>query len=125
MSLQSFLEMKVTDFDAQVQSMNRWMYDSEKLINSLHVGMDPNEVSKRVQQIKVGELSLPVLPISKGDKNELPIYSWESLLIKRTSKRSFVVLELVPKRWKGPLCCPGFPRKTWQTPMACRETTLL
>ena len=62
-SLQSFLEMKVTDFDAQVQSINRWMNDSEKLINSLHVGMDPNEVSKRVQQIKVGELCSPLLPI--------------------------------------------------------------
>jgi len=33
------------------------MTDSEKIINSLHVGMDPNEVSKRLQQIKVGELS--------------------------------------------------------------------
>lgn len=55
MPLQTFLEMKVTDFDAQVQSMNRWMNDSEQLINSLHVGMDPNEVSNRVQQIKVGE----------------------------------------------------------------------
>ena len=66
MSLQSFLEMKVTDFDAQVQSINRWMNDSEKLINSLHVGMDPNEVSKRVQQIKVGELCPPLLPIWKG-----------------------------------------------------------
>lgn len=62
-SLQSFLEMKVTDFDGQVQSMNRWMNDSEKLINSLHVGMDPNDVSKRVQQIKVGELCPPLLPI--------------------------------------------------------------
>ena len=64
--LQSFLEMKMTDFDAQVQSMNRWMNDSEKLVNSLHVGMDPNEVSKRVQQIKVGELCLRPLPLSKA-----------------------------------------------------------
>lgn len=65
MPLQTFLEMKVTDFDAQVQSMNRWMNDSEQLINSLHVGMDPNEVSNRVQQIKVGEWCPPLLPISK------------------------------------------------------------
>jgi len=56
----------MTDFDAQVQSMDHWMNDSEKVINSLHVGMDPNEVSKRVQQIKVGELCPSLLPISKG-----------------------------------------------------------
>ena len=36
--------------------MNLWMNDTEKLVNSLHVGMDPNEVSKRVQQIKVSDL---------------------------------------------------------------------
>lgn len=65
MSLQSFLELKMTDFDAHVQSMNSWMNDTEKLINSLHVGMDPIEVSKRVQQIKVGELCPSPLPISK------------------------------------------------------------
>lgn len=56
MFLQSFLEMKMNDFDAKVQSMNRWMDDSEKLINSRHVEMDPNEVTKRVLQIKVGQL---------------------------------------------------------------------
>lgn len=44
------------DFDGGVQSMNLWMNDTEKLVNSLHVGMDPNEVSKRVQQIKVSDL---------------------------------------------------------------------
>jgi len=55
----------MTDFDAHVQSMNSWMNDTEKLINSLHVGMDPIEVSKRVQQIKVGELCPSLLPISK------------------------------------------------------------
>lgn len=54
--------MKMNDFDAKVQSMNRWMDDSEKLINSLHVEMDPNEVSKRVQQIKVGQLCFSPLP---------------------------------------------------------------
>ena len=67
MFLQSFLEMKMNDFDAKVQSMNRWMDDSEKLINSLHVEMDPNEVSKRVQQIKVGQLCFsPSLSLSKA-----------------------------------------------------------
>ena len=48
--------MKVGNFDREVQSMNQWIADSEKLVNSLHVGMDPKEVSKRVQQIKVGLL---------------------------------------------------------------------
>ena len=42
------------DFDGQVQSMNQWINDSEKLVNSLRVGMDPDEVSKRIQEIKVG-----------------------------------------------------------------------
>lgn len=56
--LQTFLETKMSDFDSQVQSMNRWMNDTEKIVNSLHVGMDPNEVAKRVQQIKVGNLPL-------------------------------------------------------------------
>ena len=73
MSLQSFLEMKTTDFDAQVQSMNRWMKDSEKLVDSLHEGMDPNEVSKRVQQIKVGKLCPPYFPLQRGDKTSPPI----------------------------------------------------
>ena len=41
------------DFDGQVQSMNQWINDSEKLVNSLRVGMDPDEVSKRIQEIKV------------------------------------------------------------------------
>lgn len=41
------------DFDGQVQSMNQWINDSEKLVNSLCVGMDPDEVSKRIQEIKV------------------------------------------------------------------------
>ena len=52
--VQSVLEMKMSDFDGHVQSMNRWMNDTEKLVNSLHVGMDPSEVSKRIQEIKVG-----------------------------------------------------------------------
>lgn len=51
--------MKMNDFDTQVQSMNRWMNDTEKLVNSLHVGMDPNEVSKRVREIKVGDVQTP------------------------------------------------------------------
>ena len=42
------------DFDGQVQSMNQWINDSEKLVNSLRVGMDPDEVSKRIQEVKVG-----------------------------------------------------------------------
>ena len=42
------------DFNGQVQSMNQWINDSEKLVNSLRVGMDPDEVSKRIQEIKVG-----------------------------------------------------------------------
>ena len=50
---QSSLQMKSCDFDREVQSMNQWMGDTEKLVNSLHVRMDPNEVTKRVQQIKV------------------------------------------------------------------------
>ena len=67
---QSFLEMKMTDFDAQVQSMNRWMNDSEKLINSLHVGMDPNEVSKRIQQIKVSQICfLHLLSFRRRERN--------------------------------------------------------
>ena len=41
------------DFDGQVQSMNQWINDSEKLVNSLRVGMDPDEVSKRIQEVKV------------------------------------------------------------------------
>ena len=45
--------MKSCEFDREVQSMNQWMGDTEKLVNSLHVRMDPNEVTKRVQQIKV------------------------------------------------------------------------
>lgn len=57
--LQSFLEMKMNDFDTQVQSMNRWINDTEKLVNALHVGMDPNEVSKRVREIKVGDVQTP------------------------------------------------------------------
>lgn len=39
--------------------MNQWMGDSEKLVKSLHVRMDPNEVSKRVKQIKVSLLATP------------------------------------------------------------------
>ena len=42
------------DFNGQVQSMNQWINDSEKLVNSLRVGMDPDEVSKRIQEVKVG-----------------------------------------------------------------------
>ena len=41
------------DFNGQVQSMNQWINDSEKLVNSLRVGMDPDEVSKRIQEVKV------------------------------------------------------------------------
>lgn len=52
-SSKSVLEMKMSDFDGHVQSMNRWMNDTEKLVNSLHVGMDPSEVSKRIQEIKI------------------------------------------------------------------------
>lgn len=33
--------------------MNQWMCDTEKLVNSLHVRMDPNEVKGKVQQVKV------------------------------------------------------------------------
>ena len=36
--------------------MNQWMTDSQKLVNSLHVEMDPKEVTGTVQQIKVGLL---------------------------------------------------------------------
>ena len=36
--------------------MNQWMTDSQKLVNSLHVEMDPKEVTRTVQQIKVGLL---------------------------------------------------------------------
>lgn len=79
--LQSFLEMKMTDFDTEVQSMNRWMNDSKKLVNSLHVGMDPNEVSKRVQQIKVRDLRLCPCPFQRCDRTSPPIkIGWESLL---------------------------------------------
>ncbi|PFX29130.1 hypothetical protein AWC38_SpisGene6104 [Stylophora pistillata] len=52
-SSKSVLEMKMSDFDGHVQSMNRWMNDTEKLVNSLHVGMEPSEVSKRIQEIKI------------------------------------------------------------------------
>ena len=44
------------DFDKEVQSMNQWMDDSEKLVHSLRVGMDPKEVTKKVQEIKVSLL---------------------------------------------------------------------
>ena len=52
----SFLDVKTTNFDREVQLMNRWMTDSQKLVNSLHVEMDPKEVTGTVQQIKVGLL---------------------------------------------------------------------
>jgi len=51
-SSKSYLEMRMCDFDKEVQSMNQWMDDSEKLVHSLHVGMDPKEVTKKVQEIK-------------------------------------------------------------------------
>lgn len=52
----SFLDVKTTNFDREVQLMNQWMTDSQKLVNSLHVEMDPKEVTGTVQQIKVGLL---------------------------------------------------------------------
>lgn len=52
----SFLDVKTTNFDREVQLMNKWMTDSQKLVNSLHVEMDPKEVTGTVQQIKVGLL---------------------------------------------------------------------
>ena len=52
----SFLDVKTTNFDREVQFMNQWMTDSQKLVNSLHVEMDPKEVTRTVQQIKVGLL---------------------------------------------------------------------
>lgn len=52
-STRSVLETKMRDFDGQVQSMNQWINDSEKLVNSLRVGMDPDEVSKRIQEMKI------------------------------------------------------------------------
>ena len=48
--------MRMCDFDKEVQSMNQWMDDSEKLVHSLRVGMDPKEVTKKVQEIKVSLL---------------------------------------------------------------------
>ena len=36
--------------------MNQWMTESQKLVNSLHMEMDPKEVTGTVQQIKVGLL---------------------------------------------------------------------
>lgn len=52
----SFLDVKTTNFDREVQLMNQWMTGSQKLVNSLHVEMDPKEVTGTVQQIKVGLL---------------------------------------------------------------------
>ena len=52
----SFLDVKTTNFDREVQFMNQWITDSQKLVNSLHVEMDPKEVTRTVQQIKVGLL---------------------------------------------------------------------
>ena len=52
----SFLDVKTTNFDREVQLMNQWMTDSQKLVTSLHVEMDPKEVTETVQQIKVGLL---------------------------------------------------------------------
>ena len=52
----SFLDVKTINFDREVQLMNQWMTDSQKLVNSLHVEMDPKDVTRTVQQIKVGLL---------------------------------------------------------------------
>ena len=73
--------MKMNDFDTQVQSMNRWMNDTEKLVNSLHVGMDPNEVSKRVQEIKVCDLILYPKTSSLMNISDRQL---ESLLLKKS-----------------------------------------
>ena len=52
----SFLDVKTINFDREVQLMNQWMTDSQKLVNSLLVEMDPKDVTRTVQQIKVGLL---------------------------------------------------------------------
>ncbi|KAM7433938.1 hypothetical protein ABFA07_015914 [Porites harrisoni] len=51
-SSKSFLDVKTINFDREVQLMNQWMTDSQKLVNSLHVEMDPKEVTGTVQEIK-------------------------------------------------------------------------
>ncbi|XP_020600932.1 cingulin-like [Orbicella faveolata] len=99
-SSRSFLELKMTDFDAHVQSMNSWMNDTEKLINSLHVGMDPIEVSKRVQQIKMccEEIDKKELKMKRINKLGEEITS-ESLNM-TTTESVEGRLEVLNKRWR-------------------------
>jgi len=99
-SSRSFLELKMTDFDAHVQSMNSWMNDTEKLINSLHVGMDPIEVSKRVQQIKMRceEIDKKELKMKRINKLGEEITS-ESLNM-TTTESVEGRLEVLNKRWR-------------------------
>lgn len=99
-SSKSFLEMKMNDFDAKVQSMNRWMDDSEKLINSLHVEMDPNEVSKTVQQIKMRYEEIEKMEVKMKRINKLGEDITSESLNTTTTESVEGRLNALNKRWR-------------------------
>ena len=54
---QSLIKQKIKDFKKESKSMNDWMDETERLVKSLSVDMDPKKATKIQQKINVSTLN--------------------------------------------------------------------
>jgi len=90
----------MNDFDMMVQSINKWMTESEDLVNSLQNRLNSGEFKKRIQQITERWEELDKIETKINDVNRLGQDISNDPTTVETKERIEKKLEALNTRWR-------------------------